>query len=455
MADYSLGYGGIGSGLDITGMVTKLVAAERAPADARLNRASTGVNFKLSALGKVSTAFDALDKALQALKATDAFNARTATVGSADTVLAATAGKGTPTGRYEVEVQQLATASKWVSGSAIDPDTVFGAGQLTLQAGDTLLTVEIAEGSSLAAVRDAINEAARGHGIQASVLNANGGLYLSLASDRTGAAHAMSLSFDQGDPALQSLAQGLAARSVAQDARVLIDALVVESAQNRIEGVVPGLVLDLKTPGSGSVTVAGDTAANRQKLQDFVNAYNTALTTIGTVTRYDAESETPSALTGDAQMRGAASQLRGRLGDLLGELSRQGLDAATLGLQTRGYPNPDGSLVLDAAKFDTALAANPEVLRSAFTGAGGFADRMHDTLQGYLGTGGALGARTAGLNRQLQDITSQRTALDVRMERVGDRYKAQFVALDAMIAQMSSTSDYLAQQLAALRAQTS
>jgi hypothetical protein len=38
MADYSLGYGGIGTGLDITGMVKQLVAADRAPADASLNR---------------------------------------------------------------------------------------------------------------------------------------------------------------------------------------------------------------------------------------------------------------------------------------------------------------------------------------------------------------------------------------------------------------------------------
>ena len=33
MADYSLGYGGIGSGLDITGMVEQLVAADRKPAE--------------------------------------------------------------------------------------------------------------------------------------------------------------------------------------------------------------------------------------------------------------------------------------------------------------------------------------------------------------------------------------------------------------------------------------
>ena len=48
----------------------------------------------------------------------------------------------------------------------------------------------------------------------------------------------------------------------------------------------------------------------------------------------------------------------------------------------------------------------------------------------------------------------ERAALDARMEAVGSRYKAQFVAMDALVGQMSSTSNYLAQQLASLSNQT-
>ena len=53
MADYSLGYGGVGSGMDITGMVEQLVAADRKPADNRLNRIESQAKFKLSAIGTV------------------------------------------------------------------------------------------------------------------------------------------------------------------------------------------------------------------------------------------------------------------------------------------------------------------------------------------------------------------------------------------------------------------
>ena len=75
-------------------------------------------------------------------------------------------------------------------------------------------------------------------------------------------------------------------------------------------------------------------------------------------------------------------------------------------------------------------------------------------LQEWTGAEGAFTLRTNGLNAQIKDVATQRTALDARMEAVGNRYKAQFVAMDALVGQMSSTSNYLAQQLASLSSQT-
>ena len=89
MADYSLGYGGVGSGMDITGMVEQLVAADRKPADNRLNRIESQAKFKLSAIGTVSSAFSTLDTALKALKSATAFDVRTVK-SATDTVAAAT-----------------------------------------------------------------------------------------------------------------------------------------------------------------------------------------------------------------------------------------------------------------------------------------------------------------------------------------------------------------------------
>lgn len=449
MADYSLGYGGIGSGLDITGMVKQLVAAERAPADSRLNRIESSAKFKLSALGTVSSAFSGLQTALTALQASNAFDTRVARSGT-EAVVAASAGKGTPNGAYEIDVQALATASKWLGSQPVPADQVFGAGKLTLAIGAESMEIDIAAGSSLADVRGAINEAGRGKGVQASLITSNDGQYLTLSSDRTGAANAVSLAFTEGGAELQSLVGNLQQRTAAADAVVSIDGLLINATGNKVTDAVPGLTLDLKTLGASTVTVSGDAGASRKVVQDFVNAYNTALAAIGASTRYDATNNTPSALTGDAQMRGASGQLRSVMGGLLGDLAAAGLDAASLGLQTRGYPSSDGSLVLDAARFDAAMAANPDKLRSAFNGDTGFAGRLKTTVGSYLGSDGAFTLRSSSLNAQIKDVAGQRASLNLRMDAVGNRYKAQFVAMDAMVAQMTSTSSYLAQQIAAL-----
>jgi flagellar hook-associated protein 2 len=453
MADYSLGYGGIGSGLDITGMVEKLVAAERAPADSRLNRIETGAKYKISALGTVSSAFSNLETALKALKASDAFDNRAVKVGT-EATLGATVGKGTPSGIYNIEVLDLATANKWMANTAVAADQTFGAGKLTLTVAGEAIEIDIAEGARLVDVRSAINDAARSKGVQASVITSNAGQFLSIGSDKTGAANTVSLSFSEGGSDLQALVTSMEERVPAADARVSIDGLEVTADNNKITDAVPGMVLDLKTKGTSVVTVSSDLTASRKLLQDFVTAYNTAITSINTATKYDAENDTPSALTGDAQMRSASGQLRGLLGNLLSDLSAQGLDAKTLGLQTKGYPSSDGTLVLDATKFDAAMTADPEKIRNAFTGDNGFAAKLQKAVGSYIGTEGAFTQRTNSLNAQIKDVTSQRTALEARMEAVGNRYKAQFVALDSMISQMNTTSSYLSQQLAALAAQT-
>ncbi|KLJ02738.1 flagellar filament capping protein FliD [Luteimonas sp. FCS-9] len=464
MADYSFGYGGVGSGLDISGIVTQLVAAERAPQDARLNKLEATAKFKLSGLGAVTSAFDGLKTALDALQKTDALGARTvssrSTTGAAptgattDTVLGATAAGGTPIGRYEVQVQSLATAHKLVGGG-IDKDTRYDAGTLRIGIGADFVDVEVPADASLADIRSAINGAAGKHGVQAALLTSDEGQHLSIGSDKTGAANAIAISVIAGGSDLGALIDGMQERSPAADAVVSIDGLATTSASNTIVDAVPGLTLKLKDAGTSIVEVSANPGGSRAAVESFVKAYNAALNAISTATSYNAETNTPSSLTGDAQMRGAASQLRGMMSELLGDLAAQGLDAATLGLQTQGHPNPNGNLVLDTAKFDAAMAANPAKIVAALSGEGGAASRLNAVVKTYVGAEGTFTSRKQSLDGQVKDVTKQRQALEVRMEGVAKRYQAQFVALDTLMAQMSTTNSYLSQQLAALSAQTS
>jgi flagellar hook-associated protein 2 len=82
----------------------------------------------------------------------------------------------------------------------------------------------------------------------------------------------------------------------------------------------------------------------------------------------------------------------------------------------------------------------------------GFASRLDRILEGMLENDGLLDGRMDGINASIKDIGKQREAFARRLEDVEKRYRAQFTALDTLIAGMTQTSSFLQQQLAGLSA---
>ncbi|MGV8958948.1 MAG: flagellar filament capping protein FliD [Stenotrophomonas sp.] len=458
MADF--GFGGIGSGLDISGMVSSLVAADRRPADNALNLQQSKAKMQLSAIGTVKSAFDTLSTALKALKAPAAFDARTfnASKSGTDEILTATGTNAAANGSHVIVVDELATAHKWIADTAVPKEKTFGAGTLSLSVGtgdkQKTLEIEIEADDTLTTIRSKIEKAGRSEGVQATLITSGDNQYLSISQEKSGAANAIRLSYTGDNAELAALAGSLSERTPAADAKLTIDGVAVTSSENTVTDAVPGLTLTLKKKGESTVTITTDAGAARKVMQDFVTAYNGALAAINTATKYDVANKSPSSLTGDAQMRGASSQLRAMMGGVLKDLAEAGLDPKTLGLQTRGFPNADGSLTLDTAKFDAALINQPNAIRQALTGDDGAAAKLFAMVDGYTsstaGKEGAFVSRTKGINATLTDIDKRRKALDTRMQGVTERYKKQFLALDMLMGKMSQTSSALSQQLSQL-----
>lgn len=458
MADF--GYGGIGSGLDISGMVASLVAADRKPSDNALNLQQSKAKMQLSAVGTVKSAFDLLSTSLKALKASTAFDARlvSATKDGTDDILTVSSTNSAATGNHVIHVDQLATANKWIADTAVSKTKTFGAGTLTLDVGvgdkKKTLEIQVEADDTLSSIRTKIEKAGRSLGVQSTLIASGDNQFLSLSQEKSGTANAIKLSAGAGNADLTALANSLTERTPAADAKLTIDGVAVVSSENTVTDVVPGLTLNLKKKGDTTVTVSTDVAAARKVMQDFVTAYNGAISAINTATKYDIENKEPSSLTGDAQMRGASSQLRSMMGGVLKDLAAVGLDPKTLGLQTRAYPNADGSLVLDATKFEAALVNQAGAVRQALTGDDGAATKLFNMVDGYVSTTvgkeGAFVSRTKSINATLTDIDKRRKALDVRMAGVEERYKKQFLALDALMGKLSQTTSSLTSQLSQL-----
>ena len=106
-----------------------------------------------------------------------------------------------------------------------------------------------------------------------------------------------------------------------------------------------------------------------------------------------------------------------------------------------------GTLAFDSSKLQSAVNTNFSGVASLVAGYGSAFGSMVD---GLIGSKGIIGAKTDGINATIKDIDKQRDALNVRMTAIEARYRAQFTALDTMIASMNKTSSFLTQQLANL-----
>lgn len=192
---------GIGSGIDVQGIVQKLVSIERQPlakVDARVGE----LQAQISAYGTLKSAVSTFRDAVGALAEPAKFKVNAAQ--SSDTkVLTASAGSEAARGTYQLEVKRLAEAHRLATeqAQASATEAAVGLGStLTLSVGGAAFQVDIA-GKSLNEIRDAINGAATNTGATASVFRADDGYRLMLQSNSTGSAGFIEVVDETGAPA--------------------------------------------------------------------------------------------------------------------------------------------------------------------------------------------------------------------------------------------------------------
>jgi len=543
----SISSAGIGSGLDIEGIISSLMAAERLPLN-KVSTERTAINTKISIYGIIKNSFADLKTATDKLTNLSNLNPLKAT-STDDKVVSATASSANAKGSYSIEVSQLAKAQSVATLGVATADTVVGTGSLTITLGSydsntntftdnadkTPVTINIGAGQqTLEGVRQAINEADAG--VTASIVNDGAGSRLVLTSKDTGAVNGFKLEVadDDGnntnvaglsrlayDPtALAGSGKNADTLQAAQNANFTINNLPVSKASNSVSDAVEGLTLNLKavTTTPINLEVGLDDAALKTTLDGFVTAYNKIRGNLKDQQQKDAtlsRETTPSSLE-----RGLRNILRE-------QVAQYGIGLSDIGLSF----DKDGVLSLNKSKLDTAVAADPAILEKVFSNTAtttdarvkflgatsktlegtfainvdtayngsntiagsingvaatgisnvlsgatgdaseglqfsvaqdasgnmgsitfskGLAERLSDWINTLSDEGGALSSRTDGLNSRKLRLDDQEDRLNLRLEQVEKRYRAQFSALDAMLASMQQTSSYLSQQLAAL-----
>lgn len=417
---------GIGSNLDVNGIVSQLMTIERQPIT-DLVKKEASFQAKLTAYGSLQGALSSFQSSVGALNNPFKFSSISASIGDSS-IATASASSIAASGTYNLEVTSLARAQSLVSNAFTNVTDAVGTGQLTFQFYDTgtgsvnsampatTITIDAAH-NSLAGVRDAVNNA--NAGVTATIVNDGTGNKLVFTSNSTGTANSLKISVADNDgnntdsSGLSQLAydpagsagagKNLTESQTAQNAVLKVNGLTVTKSSNTVTDAIQGVTLNLlkTTTAPTTVSVARDTGSIVSLVDGFVKAYNDLNKTISDLSSYDAKTKSAGILQGDSTVRNIQRQIRSLLGN-----SIMGLDGNTTSLSAIGVSfQKDGSLALDTTKLQTALSSNPDNVTGLFAAYG----KSSDSLVKYVASSTATQPGSYALN--LTQVATQGKAV--------------------------------------------
>ena len=462
----SISVGGLISGLDTNSMIEQLLELERQPI-LKLQQHEAAYQVELSAYGSLRGILGSLQSAVEDLDSVSNFTHFSAVSGDTD-LFSVSADENATSGSYDITVQQLAEVHKLTSG-AFSEDELVGEGTLHLKVGNGSTTdIDVSATHTIVDVAQAINDAEAG--VRAGVIFDGTDYFLTLAADETGVENVINLTVtDTGDTndtdmnGLSRLAyevgvtENLSNIQDAADSIIKVDGIAdIHRDTNVINDVIEGVTLTLESApaepdNQTTLTVSRDTETVVSKITAFVDAYNETIALFDEYQSYDSDSETAGVLLGDATTK----SMRNRLNTLVtGTVS--GVESFSRLTELGITLNTEGQLEVDASTLNSALEDYFDEVLQFFTqsteGAEGFAVRMTDTLDGILSfTQGTLTARTNGIQDSIDDIGDQVERLEMRVLAWETRTRAQFNALEVLLAEYQTTGNYLTQQIVSLQ----
>ena len=444
--------GGIGSGLDINGIVSQLVAAEAEPVNARLNAKEIDLGSELSAFGTLKSALSAFQSSVTKLDNETSFQVFTAS-SSDENVFTASADKTAVVGEYDIEVIQLAQAEKLRSKDYTASTDIVGTGTLDISLGaDTFQLTIDSSNSTLEGIRDAINSASDNPGISASLITVDSGTQLILSSNKVGASNTIDVvavddNASDGFKLTDLNTSKLNSLQSASDAKIEVDSQTVTRNSNSFSDVISGVTFNLTGVKPGTIdtlSVVSDTQTIKKDIEGFVTNYNTLVGVMKGLSNFDASTLVAGPLNGDSVVRGIQNSLRQALsttvtGGVFSNLSELGI---TFGNK--------GSLEIDGTILEGKLNNELSDVNQFFSSGTGIAQTFTTALSGYVEDDGIIDLRTDGLQNRLDGIDDKRDVLTRRMTALEARLNAQFTAMDILVSQLQNTGAFLTQQLANL-----
>ncbi len=407
-------------------MSTQLANYEVQSSLDRLNRNESNYKTQRDALSQLRTSLTTFKSALTKLNSSTSSMLVNSATYSQDGYATATVGTTAQPGSYQFYVEQLASKQQVAVQGLTDGSL---SGTLTLNA----QTFDLSGYATLDEAAKAVNDA--GLGVQATLVRSNGQINLVLTSEESGAANAFTFGLTGGATSTTL--------STAQDARIRMGGsfgsggIELTSASNTFDNVIDGVSLTVSKVHSASdaaltLTVGQDKSATKAQAQSFIDAFNTLMSSLDSLTASGSESSARGPLAGDASVR----SIEGRLNALL-RTDFGGVSLIDFGISS----DRNGKLTIDATRFEAAVAAKPEAFEALFTGKDQMLDSIDKTVASYTSSAnGMLKNRMETLDLNLRRIDDQFDKLQQRYDSYYSRYLKQFTTMMQTMQSMEQTS---------------
>ncbi|MCB0407284.1 MAG: flagellar filament capping protein FliD [Bdellovibrionales bacterium] len=436
-----INFGGIASGLP-PNLVDQLIEAERIPVKTLEDRQAKSQK-RLDLVNELEGKIRSMDKSLLGLASTRGFSDIKLTSGDPNIIQGVVDPAAGATGSWNIEVVQLAQRAAAITNGFPDKDrTEIGVGYFEFDTPEGKKEIYInGQNNTLEGAAEAINSS--GMGVRATVLNdrkdPDRPYKLVISGVNVGGDNRIeypTLYFLDGDQDIYFEEERAAENGV-----VKVDGFEFEVNDNKVEGVIPGVTLDLKQAAPGrtiNVSIKEDMEVVSGKVKEFVDGVNGVLSFIQAQNKLDANSDTSSSLGGDSLLRSVENRVR-----RLVQGPQFGLGGGIQRLNQLGIEfSRNGVLTYDEEKFNTALLRDPVGVRNFLVGDGfdiGFIPSVKREVSTLLdGVFGPVTIRKRALQDKIRQMDDQISNKERQLEVKEKSLRQKFANLETQMSRLKS-----------------
>jgi flagellar hook-associated protein 2 len=469
----TLGFAGIASGIDTESLIRATSAASRQSRVTPLQQRVQELTDTNDALGTLTTRLTRLRTQVNKFNTLSGGPLEKNASTSDEAVLTAAAGRGTPSGSYEVTVSQIAKngvfsfGDRWSSTSSV----INAAIDNSASAESRTVSIAVGLGSSQETIDLELSNTTTPAELVASFNDRSSKAVATLVNVGTAAIPSYALSvtaISEGtqdgtvalvNPTGSELLKGTAAlqsgtTQSAADAQFSISGIsgTITRPSNTVTDVVRGLSLNLRSLGDSTVTVRDNVTGSTQLMSDFVDRLNEIITFVNEgnqVTQEESKQEkvnTFGPLTKTSVDEGIISALRTAVSSTQAPSGSAVRVFADLGIATQR----DGTLSFDATKFRAAVTSEPSSVETLLKT---FADQIGltgGTIDNYTRFNGLIDGVENGNKLSIDNSNKRISEAEKVITQAEDQARARFARFESLMGNLQNQQSRLASALSSI-----